>query len=244
MPALNAIVLSSSARTAGALTDVERDAMHALMTEHYEAVPRDRFDADLARKDEVLMLHDQRGGLRGFTTLAWNPAGLFPEGDILFSGDTIIDRSCWGSQELVRAFCRRAGGWRLKSGRPLFWFLLSKGHRTYLYLPLFARRFHPHPEQMEPAWEELASRVARGLFGDAWSPDEGVIRFPASHGHLRGDIAATSRERRKNPWVHFFLERNPGFATGEELVCLTEMRTENLRRGALAAFREGSGEEP
>ncbi len=244
MPALNAIVLNSSARSAASLTSGEHDAMHALMSEHYEAVPRGRFDADLARKDEVLMLHDEHGALRGFTTLAWNPAGVLPEGDILFSGDTIIDRSCWGTQELVRAFCRRAGERRTNSGRPLFWFLLSKGHRTYLYLHLFARRFHPHPDQQEPAWEELASRVARGLFGDAWKPDEGVIRFPASHGHLRGDIAASSQERRQNPWVRFFLERNPGYATGEELVCLTEMRVDNLRRGALAAFREGCGELP
>jgi hypothetical protein len=244
MPALNDIVLTSSARAAASLAAGERDAMHALMTEHYEAVPRDRFDADLARKDEVLMLHDGHGGLRGFTTLAWNPAGELAEGDILFSGDTIIDRSCWGSQELVRAFCRRAGEWRAASGRPLFWFLLSKGHRTYLYLPLFARRFHPHPELREPVWEELASRVARGLFGDAWRPDEGLIRFPASHGHLRRDIAATTRDRRHNPWVRFFLERNPGYADGEELVCLTEMRAGNLRRGALAAFREGLGEVP
>lgn len=241
MPALNAIVLTSSARAAATLTAAERDAMHALMTEHYEAVPRERFEADLARKDEVLMLHDGHGALRGFTTLAWNPAGLLPEGDILFSGDTIIDRSCWGTQELVRAFCRRAGEWRATNGRPLFWFLLSKGHRTYLYLPLFARRFHPHPEQAEPAWEELASKVAHGLFGSAWKPDEGLIRFPASHGHLRGEIAATSQERRNNPWVRFFLERNPGYAAGEELVCLTEMREDNLRRGALAAFHEGLG---
>ncbi len=244
MPALNAILLASSVRAVASLTDGERDAMHALMTEHYEAVPRDRFDVDLARKDEVIMLHDEGGKLRGFTTLAWNPAGVFPEGDILFSGDTIIDRSCWGTQELVRAFCRRAGEWRTESGRPLFWFLLSKGHRTYLYLPVFARRFHPHPERIEPAWEKLASQVAQGLFGEAWKPDEGVIRFPASHGHLRGDIAATSQERRQNPWVRFFLERNPCYANGEELVCLTEMRSDNLRRGALHAFREGLGEEP
>ena len=244
MPALNAIVITGSARAAATLTAAERDAMHALMTEHYEAVPRERFEADLARKDEVLMLHDGAGKLRGFTTLAWNPAGLLPEGDILFSGDTIIDRNCWGTQELVRAFCRRAGEWRANSGRPLFWFLLSKGHRTYLYLPLFARRFHPHPDQDELEWKNLAAKVAQALFGSAWKPDEGVIRFPASHGHLREEIAATSQERGNNPWVRFFLERNPGYATGEELVCLTEMRADNLRRGALAAFREGCGETP
>jgi hypothetical protein len=230
--------LSSSARQVDSLSAAEKQAMHDLMSVHYEAVPRDQFDRDLAAKDEVLMLHDADGVLRGFTTLAWNPAGHFDEGDILFSGDTIIDRRCWGTQELVRAFCRRAGEWRSNISRPLFWFLISKGHRTYLYLPLFARRFHPHPENPEPEWAALAGRVAERLFGDCWKPDEGVIRFPMSLGHLRGELAT---ERGTNPWVRYFLDRNPGHARGEELVCLTEMDGENLRRVAQAAFREGIG---
>ena len=210
--------------------------MHHLMTTHYEAVGWDCFCSDLAAKDEVLLLLDTQGDLRGFTTLAWNPGGYFDEGDVLFSGDTIIDRSCWGSQELVRAFCRRAGEWKLRFGRPLFWFLISKGHRTYLYLPLFARRFYPHPDQTEPEWQALAGKVAARLFGDCWKPGEGVIRFMESQGHLREELMGG---RDENPWIRFFLERNPGYAKGEELVCLTEMDPANLRRGALAAFRQG-----
>ncbi|RYD46241.1 MAG: hypothetical protein EOP83_29960 [Verrucomicrobiaceae bacterium] len=237
MPALNQLV--SSIRPVAAITADEEEAMYALMARHYDAVPRDRFEADLAKKDEVVMLHDDVGTLRGFTTLAWNPAGVLPEGDVLFSGDTIIDESCWGSQELVKAFCQRAGAWRAKSGRRLFWLLISKGHRTYLYLPLFARRFHPHPEREEPAWESLAGRVAERMFGNSWQSQEGVVRFDESQGHLRGDLADDTRTRQDNPWVRFFLERNPRYDQGEELVCLTEMTDENLRRGALIAFREG-----
>ena len=233
--------LESTARPVAALTPQERRAMHGLMAAHYEAVPWERFESDLSRKDEVLMLCDGEGVLRGFTTLVWNPAGNFAEGDILFSGDTIIDRACWGTQELVRAFCRRAGAWRASSGRRLFWFLISKGHRTYLYLPLFARRFHPHPENTETEWAALAARVAAALFGECWKPEEGVIRFPFSQGHLRQELAGG---RGKNPWVRYFMERNPGHARGEELVCLTEMHETNLRRVALAAFLEGTGGKP
>jgi hypothetical protein len=241
MSALDAIHLKSSTRLVSSLTLVERRTMHNLMTAHYEAVPWERFEADLSAKDEVLMLHDAGANLCGFTTLAWNPAGQFKEGDILFSGDTIIDRRYWGTQELVRAFCRRAGEWKAVSGRRLFWFLISKGHRTYLYLPLFARRFHPHPENQEAEWARLAGHVAARLFGESWKPVEGVIRFPSSQGHLREELAIG---RGTNPWVLYFLERNPGYARGEELVCFTEMGESNLRRGALTAFREGAGIRP
>jgi len=241
MPALDAIHLRSRTRLVASLTLSERQAMHHLMTAHYEAVPWDRFETDLSAKDEVLMLHDTDEKLRGFTTLAWNPAGQLEEGDILFSGDTIIDRRCWGTQELVRAFCRRAGEWKAASGRRLFWFLISKGHRTYLYLPLFTRRFHPHPEYEEAEWARLAGQVAIRLFGDSWKPDEGVIRFPTSQGHLREGLII---ERERNSWVRYFLKRNPCYSRGEELVCFTEMSESNLRRGALAAFREGTGTHP
>lgn len=241
MPELDAIHLRSSARPVASLSQSERQAMHGLMTAHYEAVPWDRFEADLSVKDEVLMLHDTDGSLCGFTTLAWNPVGQLEEGDILFSGDTIIDRRCWGTQELVRAFCRRAGEWRSVSGRRLFWFLISKGHRTYLYLPLFARRFYPHPDNQEAEWAKLAGQVAHQLFGENWKQDEGVIRFPSSHGHLREELMIG---REKNPWVQYFLKCNPGCWQGDELVCFTEMSESNLRRGALAAFREGTGIRP
>lgn len=210
--------------------------MHDLMTRHYEAVSSEIFHRDLSTKDEVLMLHDSDGLLCGFTTLAWNPVGALEEGDILFSGDTIIDQRCWGTQELVRAFCRRAGEWKAKSRRPLFWFLISKGHRTYMYLPLFAKRFYPHPENEETAWATLAGQVTARLFGGNWVPNEGVVRFPSSLGHLRSELAPSNRS---NPWFLYFEQRNPGHALGEELVCLTEMDESNLRRGALTAFREG-----
>lgn len=241
MSALNEITLGSEVRAVASLGEGERVAMHRLMIDHFEAVPRERFEADLAQKQEVILLRDGAGALRGFTTLGWNPCGYLSVGDVLVSGDTIIDRACWGTQELVRAFCRRAGEWRAASGRRLFWFLISKGHRTYLYLPLFARRFHPHPERPEPEMAALAGWVAAALFGSNWVAADGVIRFPESLGHLRPDLAADSSERIRNPFVRHFLRLNPGYAVGEELVCLTEMSRENLKRVALAAFVEGEG---
>lgn len=219
-----------------ALSEAEATEMFGLMARHYDAVTEDVFRADLRRKDEVVVLRDCSGRLCGFTTIAWNPCGEHPEGDVIFSGDTVIAREHWGTQELVKGFCRRAGEWMGRSGKPLYWFLISKGHRTYRYLPLFAKRFHPHPERQELALEALAGQVAGFLFGDAWKVGEGVIRFPRSAGHLRKEIAGAPE---RNVWVDFFMERNPGHADGAELVCMAEMSLGNLRKFALAAFREG-----
>ncbi len=228
--------LASEVMCVSALPEAEVAEMFALMARHYEAVAADAFRADLARKDEVVVLRDGSGCLCGFTTIAWNPCGEMPEGDVIFSGDTVIAREHWGTQELVKGFCRRAGERKAVGGRPLYSFLISKGHRTYRYLPLFAKRFHPHPERQEPVLEGLSGKVAVRLFGEAWKADEGVIRFPRSAGHLRREMAGSPE---RNGWVDFFLERNPGHADGEELVCMAEMSVGNLRKFALAAFSEG-----
>lgn len=232
------MILTSSPLPVGFLTGTEHDEMFALMAGHYGGVSKSAFDADLERKNEVILLHDESGRIRGFTTCAWNPCGEMEAGDVIFSGDTVIDRECWGTQELVRGFCRRAGELQRHSGRKLYWFLISKGHRTYRYLPLFARRFHPHPERVENELERLAGEIAGKMFGAAWQADEGVIRLGESGGHLREELDAV---RDANRWVDFFKERNPGYLSGDELVCLTEMDEGNLRRGARAAFLEGFG---
>ena len=153
--------LTSEVLSIGFLTQAEAEEMFALMQAHYEGVGREAFEADLERKDEVILLRDGVGKIRGFTTIAWNPCGEMAKGDVIFSGDTVIDRECWGTQELVKGFCRRAGELQRRSGRRLYWFLISKGHRTYRYLPLFAKRFHPHPERDEPVLQEAGGRDRR-----------------------------------------------------------------------------------
>jgi hypothetical protein len=42
-----------------------------------------------------------------------------------------------------------------------------------------------------------------------------------------------------HPVVRFFLERNPRYHEGQELVCLTEFAADNLRSCARLAFLEG-----
>lgn len=220
------------------LTAEIRDEMFALMAKNYDAVNRERFHADLVEKDEVILLEDENRALWGFSTLLWNPKNWREEVDVIFSGDTIIAREAWGSQALVRAFCKRAGQWKKERGRTLFWLLISKGHRTYLYLPLFAREFHPAPKSHHPILQNWLEKMAPAFFGDDWDGGD-LLVFLESRGQLAKALAADSNERLHNEYVRFFLEKNPRHAQGEELLCLAELSVENLKRGARLAFLEG-----
>ena len=232
--------LKSEIRHVAALGDKTRDRMFDLLAASYDCVSRESFLEDLSWKDEVILLKDAHGKIQGFTTLAFNPKGYrHPGGDILFSGDTVIDPAHWGSTELVHAFCHRAAEWRSDHDRRLFWMLISKGHRTYMFLPIFAKRFYPHPDRREPILESIASAAAIKMFGDAWNPHTGVLEFGRSLGQLKPGLAETSWHRSRNPMVKFFLLKNPNFGDGDELVCMTELATENLKRAALNGFQQG-----
>ncbi len=229
------------------LTKGQVARMFALMEANYDCVRRDQFERDLSWKDKVLLLHDRHGEIQGFTTLALNPGGR-PDGyDVLYSGDTIIDHRHWGSQELVRGFCHHAGRHVAAAGtRPLYWYLLSKGHRTYLYLHLFTRHFFPGrmPDGSGDGerLRQIADRVSRRLFPAAWRPERGVLQFAEGAGQLKPALADTVATRRHHPGVATFLERNPGFRHGDELVCVARLSTENTRRTARRYFDEGRRE--
>jgi hypothetical protein len=234
--------VTPAVREAGSLAEGELEAMFALFQRYYDATDYARFLSDLANKSFVLLLHDEAGALCGFSTLAvyeraWR-AGIVR---VIFSGDTVVDERYWGQQALPFAWLRLAGEIKAqKPEAPLYWFLISKGHRTYRYLSAFSREFFPAPDrQTPPAIAELMSFLARERFGDAYDPHGGVLRFSASLGHLRAAYAEVSATHRRLPEVEFFLARNPGYARGDELVCLCELALGNLRPIARRAFRLG-----
>lgn len=230
------------AREVATLATRERREMFALYERYYEATSFARFDADLAAKDRVLMLVDEAGALQGFSTMTVYDC-MSDDGPlrVLFSGDTVVDEDHWGQQTLAFAWLRLAG--RIKAERPhlpLYWLLISKGHRTYRYLSAFSREFHPAPDRVTPPrMQALMDAVARDRFGSAYDAASGVLRFDESLGHLRAPYAQVSAAHRRLPEVEFFLARNPGYTHGDELVCICELAADNLRPLARRAFCAG-----
>lgn len=239
--------LKASAGPIRALTEELIEQMYQLMETHYEAVRRECFRADLMEKDRVILLRDRQGVVRGFSTLQCYPftwSATHEMVRIIYSGDTIIDRRHWGSQALAFAWIEWAGREKARFPEtPLYWFLISKGPRTYRYLSTFSRRYWPHharptPPDLRGLMDELATR----RFGAAYDPRGGVVRFPESHGHLRAELAAVEDADRCRPEVAFFLQANPGYVRGDELVCLTELRADNLKSLARRVFEKDHGD--
>lgn len=232
--------LETELRETSTLSSSLVDRLYALHARHFDGADPHRFRADLAAKQWVILLRDAEGLPVGYSTQALQESVVRGRRvRAVFSGDTLVDRAHWGSLALVRAWGRFVGErLREEPDQPLYWLLISKGHRTYLFLPLFFRRYFPCFSAPIPSWERsVRDTLAIDRFGDRYDPAAGLYR-PVAGDRLRPELDSSSR-RLRNPHVRFFRHANPDYLEGVELVCLAEIGPENLRGAALAGLREG-----
>lgn len=219
-----------------------RREMYSLFERYYDETTEARFLDDLRDKDAALLIRDEEDRLCGFSTLAVYATSCHGRKlAVVFSGDTIIDRAHWGSPAFAFSWIRHIG--RIAARQPdlpLFWLLIVKGHRTYRFLPTFGLDFTPDwRSPPDPRLENLKHALASEKFGDAYDRNTGIVRFEPSRGHLSADLAQVSAREARRPDVRFFLERNPGYVAGDEMVCLCELRPDNMRDLTLRLFRQG-----
>lgn len=219
--------LDATVQPVGSLTARDRAAMLELFGRYYDDVDPARFQHDLDRKDDVIVLRDAEAVIRGFSTLKQlvvHDDGVDHRG--IYSGDTVIEHTAWGQGVLGRAFLRYLLKARVRHPlRPLWWFLISKGYKTYL---LMANNFPEHWPRYERPTPPAASRVQRAfasrLFGDDFDAERGVVRFANPCGRLRDGVAEIDAGLlATQARVRFFQDHNPEWARGDELVCLARM---------------------
>jgi len=217
------------------LTDKQRREMLALMIRHYDNVQADVFLTDLAEKDWVIVLYDRGGSLCGFSTqMLFEVEVEHTPVRALFSGDTVVDRDFWGDPTLSHLWGQLA--LRLIddfSDRELYWFLISKGFRTYRFLPLFFHEFYPRYDQAIPAsFENVLDALAVARFGDLYDPVRRIVPAQPNHYRLKDALAEIPESRFRDPNVRFFSDANPFFAAGNELCCLASLTRENFTAAA------------
>jgi hypothetical protein len=224
-----------------ALGDALESQLANLYLASYDSSSEGLFLHDLSSKDEVLLL---RAGaeLVGFTTLRvfereWRGERVL----VVYSGDTVVERAHWGQQALAFAWIARMGAIKREHPRtPLYWLLLVKGHRTFRYLPVFGKSFYPHWSVDRSDLKPLADALASELFPQDYNPATGVVEFERSRGQLKPLIAHPTPEELDREGVRFFLEHNPGFPRGHELVCVCEVEEHNMKPLTLRLFRKGA----
>lgn len=215
----------------------QRDEMWQAMRRHYRNCIREVFDADLDEKQWVVVAQSQPdGAIVGFSTQMLIDARVDGEPiRFLFSGDTIVDPQYWSQNPLAGTWGRLALALLDDAPQtPLHWFLISKGYRTYRYLPVFFHDFFPRHDLATPCHvARLIELVAQTKFGPRFDAATGVVRAASEANLLREGLASPAPSRLTDPHVAFFCQQNPGHALGDELCCLAPIARENFKPAAL-----------
>ena len=225
-------LLSSRTIAVVSLDAPTRAAAFTLFRAAYENTSRERFEHDLAEKQHIILLYDrENGALKGFSTVLVRDIAS-PKGaaTVVFSGDTVIDREYWGQKELQLAFTRLLVALKLRAPwRPLYWFLVSKGYRTYLLLAnAFPRAVPRAGVADDPSLRAMLDELAAERFGDQYDREQGVVRYATPHERVRDGVSPVTERMLVNPHVRFFVERNMEHANGVELACLADVRVIDL----------------
>lgn len=216
------------------LDTMTRNAAFALFEAAYENTSRARFERDLAEKQHIILLYDRATQvLKGFSTvLVREISSAGRKATVVFSGDTVIDRNYWGQKHLQLAFARLLVTLKMRAPwRPLYWFLLSKGYRTYLLLAnAFPRAFPRVDRREDHRLRAILDELAAERFGDQYDRARGVVRYRTLHERVREGVAPVTAGALQNAHVRFFVERNTQHADGTELACLADVRLMDLAR--------------
>lgn len=226
------MTLSTSIVQSAEFDDALIDEAFALYRRYYTPTDAAVFEADMRAKSFALLIRDGER-LVGFSTaekIAPEPAFR-----VLYSGDTIIDRAYWGSQVLSYAWLRAAGQiWAEQPTCPLYWMLITKGHRTYRYLPAFSKAYYPSPDWDTPMdMQALIDRLGALKFGARYDPQTGTIRADPA---LPTRVAEEALGAKRSRYADYFAARNPGHREGDELVTLCQLAPETLSPRARRQF--------
>jgi hypothetical protein len=224
--------------------EAQEEALFRLHDAHFTNLRREKFHQDFREKDWLISARDSTGDYVAFSTIKYYFSTIdYPEpggrAAIIFSGDTVVRPDYWSANLVARpfaAFLKQAmdgGLGKSDTGLPLYWFLLSKGYRTYMFMPAFFKSYYPGPQADGQEFKPILDRLARERYGDMYDPASGIMSPGDRADALRPELAEVPESRRGGRHVSFFLERNPGYRLGNELCCLTKVERSNIKPAGL-----------
>src|SRR5690606_10022407 len=108
--------------------------------------------------------------------------------------------------------------------KPLYWFLISKGYKTYLLMANNFSRHYPRLEEPTPAYyKKIMDEFYSMKFKTLYKSDQGLIIPEGPSCHLKENVADITETQLKVPRIAFFQRSNPNWKDGTELACVAEM---------------------
>lgn len=197
--------------------------MFKVFCRYYENTSLEQFVADLGRKSGAFIIRRKiDNAIVGFSTMGiyhMEVDGKKIRG--IFSGDTILEKEYWGNRAMNAAFVKRLLWEAIKDPfTPQYWFLISKGYKTFLLLTRNFPDYYPHPQRENTHMKHIVEAYCDKLFPGKLDRDTMVLDFGEGSNCLKSDVTPISAEQRQETDIAFFEQRNPQWERGTELPCV------------------------
>lgn len=197
--------------------------MFKVFCRYYENTSLEQFVADLGRKSGAFIIRRKvDNAIVGFSTMGiyhMEVDGKKIRG--IFSGDTILEKEYWGNRAMNAAFVKRLLWEAIKDPfTPQYWFLISKGYKTFLLLTRNFPDYYPHPEHENDHMKHIVQAYCDKLFPGYLNKDAMVLDFGDGYNCLKNNVTPITKEQREETDIAFFEQRNPDWERGTELPCV------------------------
>jgi hypothetical protein len=211
--------------------------MYDLYASFYDNTALDVFMHDLSKKSGVILVtrksDDKVVGFSTLTCVELEIEGKKARG--IFSGDTIIEPAYWGNNALTTTFHRRVVIERLRRPfTPFYWFLISKGYKTYLLLTNNFYNYYPNVDGGDARYRRVTEAYCEALFPEAFDREKMLLDFGHDYVRLKGDVAQITPElKAANRHIAFFERINPEWRRGTEVPCVGSVDWESVLRSMI-----------
>lgn len=207
-----------------ALSESQKKDMYELFSHYYENLNQQKFFDDLNSKEKVILLKDQKGIIRGFSTLMTIETKVNGKKVLgIFTGDTVIHDDFWGGIALTLEFFKNVSLTKLKNAHlEVYWFLISKGYKTYLLLTNNFKTYYPRYDvELQKYHHEIINSFGKTLYADEYDEDSLLVKAAHKYDRLKSSVAPiTQKMMEKNPNIAYFNKMNPHWSEGDELCCI------------------------
>ena len=209
------------------ITELQLKSLFELMERYYSGMFIEQFIQDFKSKDEVILLLSNEEKIVGFSTVQKMELTIEDKKVLaLFSGDTVLEKEFWGNGALGFAFARYLVRVKIQNmWTPTYWFLISKGYKTYLLMTNnFSCHFPRYDKKTPDDIQDLMDKFYRARYFDSYVQKSGTIHPQKGNVFLKVDVAEIDQNMLlMQPKIKFFNETNPKWREGAELACIARV---------------------
>jgi hypothetical protein len=225
----------SQTKKAAACSEYEKETFYQLLCHEFIGVSWDDFTRDFREKDAVMILRKEHsaGEIVGWSTLmVLTLAVPGREMRAIFSGDTAVlpeYRNSTGLGVELSSYFMQV--YEQFPRHEVYYILISKGWRTYKILPFFFKEFAPRYDRPTSAEDKaVMNAFGQKKYPQHYQSASGVVTFSPQRVRPESIDAVPAK---MDAHTRFFLNSNPGYLEGHELVCIARIVPDNFTNGLI-----------